>query len=407
MIGTQGKGWFSGYTYPGATYPFGMVQFTRSYFSPHLGFGINQLSGAGCDHMGNFPVLPLAGELKVSPGDLLSLRAHVSEEKGIAGYYRATINKEIQTELTVTERTGMARFTYPENEGKNTVIIAGGVAATPIEIASIVITGKNSCEGYAEGGSFCGIPTPYKVYFVAEFDADCIESGIWKENKLYKGQTFSEGENSGVFFTFDTREKAAVHYKIGVSYVSVANARENLKSENTAWDFDQVKNAAIERWNHYLGKIEVEGDNEDRKVQFYTHLYHTLIHPNICSDVNGEYMGVDFNVHQSTRTQYTSFSNWDTYRGQTQLMAMLAPDVCSDVVASHYDFAIQSGGGWPRWVMANIETGVMQDDPSTIVVANAYAFGARNYDPRSMLAVMKKEPKTRIHIPRTSSPARG
>lgn len=397
MIGTKGLGWASGYTYPGATYPFGMVQFTRSYFCPHLGFGINQLSGGGCDHMGNFPVLPLAGHLKVSPNDVKGMRADLSEEQGSAGYYKAYVNSNIQTELTVTERTGMARFTFKGDDEVNTVIIAGGVAGTSIEVASVVITGKNSCEGYAEGGSFCGISTPYKVYFAAEFSDSCIESGIWKDEHLYNNQTFSEGKNSGVFFTFG-KGSAPLLYKIGVSYVSVANAKENLKTENPDWDFDEVKNKTVKRWNDYLGKIEVKSDNEDRLTQFYTHLYHGLIHPNVCSDVNGDYMGADNKVHQTASKQYTSFSNWDTYRGQTQLLAMLAPDVCSDIVASHYDFAVQGGGGWPRWVLANIETGVMQGDPTTLVVANAYAFGARNYDPRTILTVMRRgaeEPDTR------------
>lgn len=126
MIGTKGTGWASGYTYPGATYPFGMVQFTRSYFCPHLGFGINQLSGAGCDHMGNFPMLPLSGELKVSPDNLKGLRLDISQEKGSAGYYQACVNGDAQVELSTTERTGMARIAFNGNENKNTVIMCSG-----------------------------------------------------------------------------------------------------------------------------------------------------------------------------------------------------------------------------------------------------------------------------------------
>lgn len=390
MIGSKGLGWYSGYLYPGATYPFGMVQFTRSYFSPQSGFTINQLSGGGCDHMGNFPTFPLNGKLEISPDSLLNLRVDVSDEKGIAGYYQATVQGNIQAELTVTERTGMAQYTYSPEEEKATVIIAGGVAATSVNIAAIVITEKNTCEGYAEGGSFCGIPTPYKVYFVAEFDTDAEVFGTWKNDRLYPESTFSEGKNSGVYFTFDVRSKKKIQYKIGVSYVSVDNARENLVSENSGWNFTDTKNQAVDKWNHYLEKIQVEGTNEDRITQFYTHLYRVLIHPNVCSDVNGEYMGADFKIHKSQRKQYTSFSNWDTYRTQTQLMSILAPDVASDVVASHQDFANQSGGGFPRWVLANIETGVMQGDPTCILIANAYAFGARNYDPRSILKIMKR-----------------
>jgi predicted alpha-1,2-mannosidase len=389
LIGNSGLGWASGFTWPGATQPFGMVQFTPTYFTKQLGFVINQTSGGGCDHLGNFPVLPLNGELTISPNNLLDLRAEITREKGIAGYYKALVNKTIQTELTVTERTGMARFTYADEQEQATIIIGGGVAATETPTAAIVITGNNTCEGYAVGGSFCGSPTPYKVYFVAEFDAGCIASGTWQGTTLHPGSRFAEGARSGVYFRFDVRKQKTICYKIGVSYVSVANARENLEQENREWNFDEVKNKAIGKWHEYLGKIEIESENEDRIVQFYTHLYHALIHPSLCSDVNGEYMGADFQVHRTKNKQYTSFSNWDTYRTQIPLIAMLYPQITSDVVVSHYDFAVQSGGGFPRWVMANIETGIMQGDPTAIVIANAFAFGARNYDPRTVLKVME------------------
>lgn len=389
LIGTQGNGWSSGYLYPGATYPFGMVQFTPTYFTKQLGFVINQLSGAGCDHMGNFPTLPLSGELKVSPDSIINLRVSLSKEKGTAGYYTTLVNDSIQAELTVTERTGMAKYSFSANENRGTVIIGGGVAATPIEVAAISITSPNTCEGYAEGGAFCGFPTPYKVYFVAEFDVPSASSGVWKKERLLPEEKFAEGKHSGVYFTFDLKNKKEVLYKIGVSYVSVENARENLRTENPAWNFASVKQSAADKWNRYLGKIEVKGKNEDRISQFYTHLYHSLIHPNVCSDVNGEYMGSDNKVYKSERNYYTSFSNWDTYRTQTQLMAMLAPDVTSDIVMSHQLFAIRSGGGFPRWVLANIETGIMQGDPTPVLIANAYAFGARNYDTRSILKTMR------------------
>ncbi|MCD7937754.1 MAG: GH92 family glycosyl hydrolase [Tannerellaceae bacterium] len=389
LIGTKGSGWASGYLYPGATYPFGMVQFTPSYFSKQSGFVINQLSGAGCDHMGNFPTFPVNGELRVSPDSILNLRIPVTEEKGIAGSYEATVHNTIHASLTVTERTGMARYQFAPDEEKATIIIGGGVAATNISEAAIVITGPNSCEGYANGGSFCGIPTPYKVYFAAEFDATPVQSGTWKDERLLPGATFAEGKHSGVWFTFNLDPHKTIQYKIGVSYVSVENARENLKTENPGWDFEATRNQTINQWEHYLSKIEVEGSNPDRLTQFYTHLYRSLIHPNVCSDVNGEYMGADNKVYKTESKNYTSFSNWDTYRTQTQLVAMLAPDVMSDIVVSHQRFANQGGGGFPRWVLANIETGVMQGDPTPILISNAHAFGARNYDPRSILKIMK------------------
>ena len=390
LIGTKGVGLTSGYLYPGATYPYGMVQFTPSYFSKRSGFVINQLSGGGCEHMGNFPTFPVKGKLKMSPDNILNYRINISEEKGHAGYYEAKVQEDIHAKLTVTERTGMASYEYPADQQYGTVIIGGGISATPIEQAAIVITAPNKCEGYAEGGNFCGLRTPYKVYFVAEFDTDALESGTWKRNELKPNTTFAEGEYSGVYFTFDVNKKKNIQYKIGVSYVSVENARENLKAENTGWDFLQIQNQAESKWNHYLGKIEVEGTNPDRTTQFYTHLYRSFIHPNVCSDVNGEYMGADFKVHKSRSKHYTSFSNWDTYRTQIQLLSILDPEVASDIVISHQLFAEEAGGAFPRWVMANIETGVMQGDPTPILISNAYAFGARNYDPKPIFKTMRK-----------------
>ena len=399
LIGTKGLGLASGYLYPGATYPFGMVQFTPSYFSKSAGFVINQLSGAGCDHMGNFPTFPVKGKLQASPENILNYRINISKEQGHAGYYEATVQEDIRAHLTVTERTGMAKYEFPANQTMGTVIIGGGISATPINQAAIVITAPNRCEGYAVGGNFCGLPTPYKVYFVAEFDKGAVEFGTWKQKELKPNTTFAEGECSGVYFTFDLDKKKDIQYKIGVSYVSVDNARKNLRMENAGWNFDEIRGEAEKSWNHYLSKIEVEGDNADRITQFYTHLYRTMIHPNVCSDVNGEYMGADNRVYKSRSKQYTSFSNWDTYRTQIQLLAMLEPDVTSDIVISHQDFAEQSGGAFPRWVLANVEAGVMQGDPTPILISNAYAFGARNYDPRPIFKTMR----TNAEIPGAKS----
>lgn len=389
LTGTAVTGLASGYLYPGATYPFGMVQFTPSYFAKCAGFVINQLSGGGCDHMGNFPTFPVRGRLEASPDKIRDFRIALSEESGHAGYYEAMVQDDIKAMLTVTKRTGMAQYVFPEGDETGTVIIGAGLAATPIQQAAVAITGPGRCEGYATGGSFCGYPTPYKVYFVAEFDADAVEVGTWKGEDLRYGGSFAEGENSGVYFTFDLSESRIVRYKIGVSYVSVENARLNLETENPGWDFEGIKNAAETEWNSVLGKIEVEGTNEDRMEQFYTHLYRALIHPNICNDVNGEYMGADFKVHKTLRNQYTSFSNWDTYRTQIQLLSILDPEMASDIVVSHQDFAEQAGGSFPRWVMANIETGIMQGDPTPILIANAFAFGARNYDPQPIFRLME------------------
>ncbi|MBR2962337.1 MAG: GH92 family glycosyl hydrolase [Alistipes sp.] len=387
-----------GTTFSGVSLPWGMVQFTRPAFDEPLGFVVNQLSGTGGWHMGHFPTYPLKGILNESPKRMFNGTIKISEEQASAGYYAANVQGDTRAELSATLRTGIARYTYAADEKRATIIIGCGIASSPIKIAAMTITGKNSCEGYAEGGMFCSHPAPYKIYYAAEFDCEAIESGIWKHDELHRNATFAEGENSGVYFTFDVEKGRTIHYKFAISYVSVENAKENLRAENPSWNFDAVKSAAAMAWNKELSKIEIEGATQDEQIQFYTHLYHTMLNPNVFSDVNGEYMGADFVKHKSDRTHYTNFSLWDTYRTQIQLYAVLWPDITSDIVQSLTDFAVQSGG-YPRWVIANVETGTMNGDCAIPFIASAYAFGAKDFDTKKALELMKAN----AGIPNTKS----
>lgn len=399
LIGNEGKGanknelyLEAGFTFPGAMYPFGMVEFTPTFFHPEKGFVVNQMSGAGCPHMGNFPTLPLTGELKVSPDDMMHLNPQYQVQQAIAGLYHVKLgNNNVDCKLTVTPRTGMAKYTYPNNENTATIIIGSGINATNLMNASVKITAPNRCEGFADGGSFCGYQSGFRIYFVAEFDVEAKSFGTWKNEALQPSSSYAEGANSGAYFSFDVSGNKTVQYKFGVSYVSLENARLNLKTENPSWDFDAVKDTAIAEWNKYLSRIEVSGGSENHTTQFYTHLYHSFAHPNIFNDVNGQYIGADNKIHTVTGSNYyTAFSNWDTYRTQGQLISMLAPEETSAIINSIITFAEQSGGGFPRWVMANTETGIMQGDPTSVLVANAYAFGAGNFDKGAALKIMRQ-----------------
>lgn len=396
-IGNKGKGarkeeayLEAGYTFPGATYPFGMVQFTPTYFHPSKGFVVNQMSGAGCEHMGNFPTLPLIGKLQSSPGDMLSLETRLTNEKVMAGYARINAGG-IQCDLSVTPRTGMAVYKFPTAANTGTILIGSGINGTKINDASIKITSNSTCEGYADGGEFCGSPVKYKVYFVAAFDVPFKRKGTWKNDLIRNGSDTVTGPVSGAWFEFDTKKNKSIRYKFAISYVSIENARLNLQSENKAWNFELVKKNAISEWNKYLGRIAVSGSTADHTTQFYTHLYHSFIHPNICNDVNGEYIGSDHKVHRSAKENYyTGFSNWDTYRTQIQLLALLAPEQTSEILNSIIEFAKHSGGGFPRWVLADSETGIMQGDPTSLLVANGYAFGAKNFNTGLALEIMRR-----------------
>ena len=397
LLGTKGKDFGveqryleAGYTFPGPMLPFGMVQFTTTFFDPDKGFVINQMSGAGCANMGNLPMLPVPGGLSVSPNDMMGFNPGIQIKKAHAGYYRANLFNQVDCELTATTRTGLAQIHFDQSK-KGTIIIGTGINSTEITEASVLITSPHSFEGVADGGNFCGINSNYKIYFAGEFNRDAATYGTWMGDSLLTDQSTARDQNSGVYFTFDENNHAPVLYKVGISYVSSDNAKLNLKTENPDWNFNLVQAKAEKEWNQLLGLIRVEGGSKDKTVQFYSHLYHSFAHPSIFSDVNGQYMGADFVVHSTEDGDYyTAFSNWDTYRTQIQLLSMLVPERASQMVSSLLTFAEQSGGGFPRWVCADFETGIMQGDPTSALVANAYAFGAKDFDTAKALKIMRR-----------------
>jgi predicted alpha-1,2-mannosidase len=180
--------------------------------------------------------------------------------------------------------------------------------------------------------------------------------------------------------------------KIGTSYVSMENAALNLQTENPGWDFAAVKAAAEDSWRKRLGAIEIEGGTEAQKTMFYTHLYQSFFHPNIFSDVNGEYMGFDNQVHSAQGyTHYANYSGWDIYRTWIQLVAVLFPKDTSDMMQSLVEDSKQAGGGLPIWPVANRETGTMAGGSTTPLIANAYAFGARGFDTDAAYQAMDRD----------------
>ncbi|MBC7888452.1 MAG: glycoside hydrolase family 92 protein [Ferruginibacter sp.] len=393
LIGTTGKGHGLdvGFTYIGATYPFGMIQFTPTWFHSGKGITVNQLSGAGCSHMENFPTLPIAGELTISPNDMKRFPKYKSVNECHAGYFSIKMQDDVVCNAAVTKRTGVAQFIFPGANDRGTVIIGSGIIAGRFFAGSNVeITSPNSCEGFAEGGDFCGKETRYRIYFAARFSGNAVKTGTWNKEVILENQLSVGGEKTGAFFTFNTSENKVVEYKISVSYVSLDNARENLLRDDNKGDFPSIKNATEREWNKRLGSIRVKSGNSPRIQQFYTHLYHSFIHPNIFNDINGQYMGADFKVHQvkTGHEYYTSFSSWDTYRSQCQLIAILFPEIASDMMQSLVDFAEQAGG-YGRWILANIETGIMPGDATPIILCSTYAFGAKDFDVEKAFKYMK------------------
>ncbi len=394
-----------GDTFPGADFPFGMVQWspdttpTRPSGGGYdykdtniIGFSLTHLSGPGCSGaLGDVPILPLTGGLP--SGDLNAVKQPFSHagEIGKAGFYSVQLgNPAIKTELTATLHGAMARFTFPTTNNANLLFklrdSANGNDKFGDSTAAIV--GSNEVTGSTTSGGFCGTGTPYVLYFDVVFDRPFTASQvIAAPGKAVPGF---------VFLTFDASKTAVVQAKVGVSFVSVANARANWTAEIPAaqWSFDVVQVAAVAAWSRTLGRIEISGGTATEQELFYTSLYHSLLHPNVATDTNGQYMGFDKKVHSVTgtqREQYVNFSGWDIYHCQVQLASLVAPKTMSDVAQSMLNDAAQHNGSLPRWALEYGENGIMPGDPGPAIIAGIHAFGAKDFDTAKALDVMVKE----------------
>ncbi|HKB29689.1 MAG TPA: lectin [Streptosporangiaceae bacterium] len=196
----------------------------------------------------------------------------------------------------------------------------------------------------------------------------------------------------GVYLTFDTTTSQTVTAKVGISFTSDTAAGANLDAEIPGWNFDAVRQASHTAWNQMLGRIQISGGSQEQQVQFYTALYHALLHPNVISDDRGQYTGFDGQSLTASpgHAEYANYSGWDIYRSQVQLAAMVAPQQTSDSIRSMLDDYHQTGA-LPKWNLGGGESYVMVGDPADPVIADAYAFGARDFDTSAALRAMAAE----------------
>jgi predicted alpha-1,2-mannosidase len=402
LVATTG----GGNVFPGPDVPFGMIQWSpdtrrrtdgggyRFDQTQLRGFSLTHISGPGCGAYQDVPILPLTGGLPTGdPGSFMGYFTHTGEV-ATAGYYSVRVSRKVDspaitTELTSTPRSAMGRFTYPATTDANVLLkLLDSQNGTVASDAKIV--GKSEVQGMARSGGFCGAPDLYNLFFDITFDHPFTASKVIRE----PGQP---GPNS-VFLTFDTTASQVLQAKVGISFVSAANAKLNRETDNPGWDFDAVRSAAHDTWNDQLSKIQVGGGTTDQQALFYTMLYRVLLHPNVWSDANGEYIGFDQKIHTvkaPQKAQYANFSGWDTYHSQVQLSSLLAPEESSDQAQSLLNDAAESPDGViPPWGFANSANYVMVGDPGTALLAGYYAFGARNFDTATALEVMMKEATT-------------
>ena len=405
-------GFNTGNTFPGATFPFGMVQLSPDnapvpggyrYASTTIGaFSFTHFSGRGIQCWEDVGLMPTMGPITTSPGT--NWRAWSSPfrhttEQAWPGRYRVTLDDHgIDAELTVTPRTGMARFTFPSpstaGAAAPTLLINAGhsAAGNSATGTQLTVVAPNRVVGSAESGN-CGGPFKYRVYFAAELDQPFVTFGTWSGDALAAGQPQTAGAASGAWLSFPPGT-TQVQVRVGLSFVSTDGALANLAAENGgAWDFDAVARAAGAAWDARLHAIEVTGGTGTQRTVFYTALYHTMLHPNLFDDADGRYLGFDGLIDQvaAGHHQYENFAGWDNYRSEMPLLAIIAKPEMSDMLASLVDMAARDpGGGLPRWQQAASNSGGMVGDSQPVVLATGYAFGVRSFDTDAALAAMDR-----------------
>lgn len=377
-------------------------EYTNSYFT---GYSHVNLSGVGCPELSTLLLMPTCGELDV---DYHNYGSTYTDEHATPGYYTNRLTKYgILTEVSATPRTAIARFTFPK--GRGNILLNLGEGLTNESGATVRYTKDGEIEGSKLLGTFCYCPQAvFPIYFVMRVEKVPVTKGLWKKQrpmtaeaawdsdqgkyKLYDGYTKElSGDDVGAYLSFDTQEGEQVEVRLGVSFVSIENARQNLRAEQPAGiHFDQVRADARAAWQQALSRVEVEGGTEDQRSVFYTALYHLQIHPNLLQDVNGEYPAMESGeILKTDHNRYTVFSLWDTYRCTHQLMTLLFPDRQMDMVRTMVEQYKESG--WlPKWELFGRETFTMEGDPAIPVIVDSWQKGLRDFDVNLAYEAMRK-----------------
>ena len=367
-------------------------EYTNCFFT---GYAHVNLSGVGCPELGSLLLMPTTGELNV---DYKEYGSKYKDEQASPGYYSNYLTKyNVKTEVSATPRTSIARFTFPK--GKSHILLNLGEGLTNESGAMLRRVSDCEVEGMKLLGTFCYNPQAvFPIYFVMRVKKVPSATGYWKKQrpmtgveaewdadqgkyKLYTryGKEIA-GDDIGTYFSFETEEGEQVEVQMGVSFVSIENARLNLNREQEGKNFEQILAEAHAKWNDDLSRITVEGGTDAQKTVFYTALYHLLIHPNILQDVNGEYTAMESDKIMTTKgDRYTVFSLWDTYRNVHQLLTLVYAERQMEMVRTMLDMYREHG--WlPKWELYGRETLTMEGDPSIPVIVDTWMKGLRDFD---------------------------
>ncbi len=394
----------SGNNYPGATVPFGMVQLSPDTReapdwaqasgydyndSIIYGFSHTRLSGTGASDLIDILLFPTQSDRQKS-------RFTHKDENAHPGYYQVLLSDEkIKAELTASVHTGIHRYTYPHdgeiklwldlNHSANKGSWGRRIIQSQIRLISpTIVEGFRIITGWAK---------LRKVYFHIEFSKPTISSVLYDENRKYSDTPVINGTDLRGLFSFDRKRDQELICKVALSSVSVENARLNMSEEVLSWDFDKIALAAENLWEKELEKIKIKGTNSQKTI-FYTALYHTMVQPNVMSDVNGDYMAPDYTTRhtQNNETHYSTFSLWDTFRGAHPLYTLMHTDRTADFVRSmirQYDYY----GYLPIWQLWGQENYCMIGNHSIPVIVDAVLKGIAGVDAEKAYEAVRNSSK--------------
>ncbi|GGK11306.1 sugar hydrolase [Yeosuana aromativorans] len=414
-----------GHVFPGATAPFGMVQlspqtnfetmFENGHYNPKtydycagyqykdstiIGFSHTNLSGTGHSDLGDFLVMPTIGDLVLDPlktndnkKGFYSTFSHDNEEAS-PGYYKVMLDSyDIKAELTTSDRVGFHQYTFPKSDNAHIILdmvynvyqYENKNVWTFIRVENdSTVTGYRQTKGWARDRKVffaMKFSKPFKSYGHKKYD-QIIYDGFYRKFKQFENFPEMAGKNIRAYFNFDTKANEKIQIKMALSSVSSAGALKNLQTEIPGWNFEKTKSKTKEKWNKELSKIEIKTIAESDKTTFYTALYHTMLSPIIYEDVDGQYRGLDQNIHVSDDfTNYTVFSLWDTYRALHPLFNIIQPKRNNDMVKSmlaHYDQSVHHM--LPIWSHYANENWCMIGYHATSVIADALVKHVGDFD---------------------------
>lgn len=395
FIGTDAHG----HTFPGASRPFGMMQLSPDtrlegwdgcsgyHYSDSLlyGFSHTHLSGTGVADYCDVLLLPFTGNVQWKNTDYRTSFSHTTEQAH-AGYYAVQLEKHrIKAELTTAERSGMHRYTFAPTTTEGRLLI-DLVHRDEVLDAALEVVNQNEVRGWRRSRSWA---TDQQLFFYIRFEQPITNYELAAQDVAQAGITALQGKHIKAWLGFQLPAGAPLQLKIGISAVSMENAKQNLDAEIPGWDFDALVQASEAAWNKELGKIEVKGGTQDEKITFYTALYHASLAPNLYTDVNGEYRGTDGQVHTAVGfTNYTVFSLWDTYRALHPLMTIFNRERTRDWIQS-FLHQYKQGGMLPVWELSANETFCMIGYHSVPVIYDAWTKGIRGFDSLLALEAMR------------------